>query len=179
MSETNNNIIESLCTRRSIRRYKPEQITDSELQAVLNAGMYAPTGMNRQDPWIVAVQNPSVLSRLTQMNAAIMGTTDNPYYDAPTVVLVFASSPESWRNSIQDASLVLGNMMNAAHAIGLGSCWINREAEMFMTDEGKFMMKEFGLPDGLVGVGAISLGYPDGEPKSPKPRKEGYCRVIK
>ena len=174
-----NDILKSLRERRSIRSYKPEQITDEELKAVLDAGTYAPTGMNYQDPWIVAVQNPDIIARLVRMNAAVMGSDGNPYYDAPTIVLVFASRPEKWKNGMADGSLVLGNMMNAAHAIGLGSCWINRELEMFDTDEGRDLMKQFGLPDGLMGVGAISLGYP-AKPNPPaRPRKDNYYHIIK
>ena len=84
-----------------------------------------------------------------------------------------------WANSVPDGSLVLGNMMNAAHAIGLGSCWINREREMFATAEGKALMQEFGLPEGLIGIGALALGYPAGPTRDPKPRKENYYRIVK
>ena len=174
-----NTVLTALKTRRSIRSYKAEQITDEELQAVLEAGTWAPTGMGFQDPWIVAVQDPAIREQLSRMNGKIMGTDTDPYYGAPTFVLVFASRPEKWRNAVQDASLVLGNMMNAAHSIGLGSCWINREREMFETEEGKALMKQWGLPDDLIGVGAIALGHPASEPKAPKPRKESYYRIIK
>ena len=106
-----------------------------------------------------------------------MGVTSNPYYDAPTIVLVFA--PADGANALQDGSCVLENMMIAAHAIGLGSCWINREREMFATEQGKALMKEMGLPNGLMGVGALALGYPEGEPAPEKPRKADYYRVIR
>ena len=174
-----NEILKSLRERRSIRAYKPEQITDEELKAVLDAGTYAPTGMNYQDPWIVAVQDPDIVAQLVRMNAAVMGKEGNPYYGAPTIVLVFASRPEKWANGTCDAALVLGNMMNAAHAIGLGSCWINREREMFDTDEGKELMRRFGLPEGLMGVGSISLGYPAVPLPAARPRKEQYYRIVK
>ena len=94
-------------------------------------------------------------------------------------MLVFGTDPAVWPNSLQDGSLVLGNMMLAAHAIGLGSCWINREREMFATAEGKALMQEFGLPDGLTGIGALALGYPAAPPRDPKPRKENYYRIVK
>lgn len=171
-----NKLLELIKTRRSCRRYRPVQIEDRELAAVLEAGTFAPTSMGRQDPWIVAVQRPDLLDRLARMNAEIMGSKGNPYYDAPTVVLVFA--PADSRNAVQDASCVLENMMLAAHALGLGSCWINREIEMFRTSEGHdLMVRELGLPEGLTGVGAISLGYPDGAASPCKPRKEGYVRI--
>ena len=174
-----NEVLKALRERRSVRAYKPEQITDDELKAVLEAGTYAPTGMGWQDPWIVAVQDPETVSRLVRMNAKVMGTAGNPYYGAPTIVLVFASPTEKVSFSVCDGSLVLGNMMIAAHAIGLGSCWINREREMFETDEGKELMKRFGLPDGLIGIGALALGYA-ANPLSPaKPRKSDYYRIVR
>ncbi len=171
------NFLEIIRTRRSYRSYKPEQITDEQLNAVLEAGTYAPTSRGLQSPFIVAIQIEALKARLAQMNAEIMGVTTNPYYDAPTYILVFV--PEDAPNGVQDASLVLENMMLAAHAQGLGSCWIHREREMFATEEGKELMAQWGLPEGLVGIGALSLGYPDGEPSPTKPRKEGYTRVIK
>ena len=179
-----NIVLQALKSRRSIRSYKPQQIKDEELNAVLEAGTYAPNGMGRQDSWIVAVQNPEILSQLRSMNAKLLGTSSDPYYGAPTIVLVFGSDPAKWRNSIQDASLVLGNMMNAAYAIGLGSCWINREMEMFATEEGKALMKKMGIPQelidaGLTGIGALALGYPQGEARPAKARKDNYYRIVK
>ena len=174
-----NEVLRALRERRSCRNYAPEQIKDDELQAVLEAGTWAPTAMGLQDPWIVAVQNPVLLERISRMNREVWGRDIDPFYGAPTYVLVFASSPENWKNGVQDASLVLGNMMLAAHAVGLGSCWINREREMFATDEGRALMAELGLPEGLIGVGALALGYPAAPPRDPKPRKENYYRVVK
>ena len=171
------NFLDIIRTRRSYRSYKPEQITDEQLNAVLEAGTYAPTSRGLQSPFIVAIQNEELKARLAQMNAEIMGVTTNPYYDAPTYVLVFV--PADAPNGIQDASLVMENMMLAAHAQGLGSCWIHREREMFATEEGKELMQQWGLPEGLVGIAALALGYPNGEPSPAKPRKEGYTRVIR
>lgn len=175
----NQAVLECLRTRRSVRKYRKEQISDEELRLVLEAGTWAPTAHGKQDPWIVAVQREDLMARLVKLNAEVLGSTGNPYYDAPTIVLVFGSQPEVWKNSVQDGSLVLGNMMNAAHAIGLGSCWINREMEMFSLPEGKALMKDLGVPEELMGIGALALGYADGEPREAKPRKEGYCRVIR
>ena len=174
-----NVVLQALRERRSCRSYKPEQITDEELQAVLEAGTWAPTAMGYQDPWIVAVQNPALLEKISRMNREVWGRDIDPFYGAPTYVLVFASNPEKWKNGVPDGSLVLGNMMLAAHAVGLGSCWINREREMFATDEGRALMAELGLPEGLIGIGALALGYPAAPPRAPKPRKENYYRVIK
>lgn len=120
----NNALLDLIKTRRSCRHYKAEQISDEELNAVLEAGTYAPTGHGKQDPVIVAVQNPELKARLAKMNAEVMGVDSNPYYDAPTYLLVFASEDNA--NAFQDGSCVLENMMLAAHALGLATCWINR-----------------------------------------------------
>ena len=143
----NNEFLEIIKTRRSCRQYKAEQITDEELKAVLEAGTYAPTSRGMQSPYIVAVQNDDVRKKLAEMNAHVMEVTSNPYYDAPTYVLVF--TPADANNPIQDGSCVLENMIS------------------------------FGLPEGLVGIGAISLGYPAKASDAPKPRKIDYYRVIK
>lgn len=172
-----NQFLEIIKTRRSCRHYKAEQITDEELSAVLEAGTYAPTGHGKQDPVIVAVQNDAIKVRLEKLNAAIMGVDSNPYYDAPTYLLVFASKDNA--NAFQDGSCVLENMMLAAHAIGLGTCWINREYQMFQTEEGQQIMKELGLDRNLIGIGALSLGYPSREPRPAAPRKEGWTKIVK
>lgn len=172
-----NDFLEMIRTRRSCRKYADRQISDAELAAVMEAGTFAPTAMGAQSPFIVAVQNAEQRAALSRMNAEVMGVGSDPYYGAPTFILVFA--PAGGKNAVQDGSCVLENMMLAAHALGLGSCWINREREMFATPEGLALMKEWGLPDGLMGVGALSVGYPDGGVKPAKPRKEGYARVVK
>lgn len=172
-----NEVLKAIKERRSIRRYKNEQITDEELKTVLEAGTWAATGHGSQEPFIIAVQNPETCAKLRKMNAEVMGVESDPYYGAPTIVIVLAR--EDNPNNIKDGSLVLGNMMLAAHSIGLSSCWINREDTMFASDEGKLMMKEWGLPEGLIGVGALSLGYASSHPHTVKARKEDYYRIIK
>lgn len=179
METLNNPVLNALKERRSVRQYSPRQITDEELQAVLEAGTFAPTSMGRQDPWIVAVQNPEQVALLARLNARVLGSDSNPYYDAPTLVLVFASDSPDRPNAPLDAALVLGNMMNAAHAIGLGSCWIHREKEIFSSREGQDLMRQWGLPEGLMGVGALALGYPAGGQSVAKPRKANYYRIVK
>ena len=174
-----NAVLDAIKGRRSIRKYKAEQITDDELQTVLEAGTYAPTGKNLQSPFIVAVQSPELVGRLVRMNAEIMGKEGNPYYGAPTIVLVFVPLPEINKNAVQDGSLVLGTMMLAAHSIGLASCWINREREMFSTPAGQSLMRELGVPEGYMGIGALSLGYSSIPLPKPLPRKENYYKVVK
>lgn len=177
MPMIDNIILRTLRERRSIRKYRDEQITDDELEAVLRAGTFAPTSRGQQSPYVVAVQNVEICGRLRRMNASVMGVESDPYYGAPTIVLVFV--PADHPNGLYDGTCVMANMMIAAQAIGLGSCWIHREAEMFATDEGRELMRAFGLPDGLRGVGALALGYPDGAPADPKPRKDDYTRIVR
>lgn len=167
---------ECLLNRRSIRKYKSAQITDEELNLVLEIGTWAPTAMNKQSPKIVAVQDKGDIALMSSLNAKIWGTETDPFYGAPTVVIVFADGEN--KNGVQDASLVLGNLMNGAYAAGLGSCWINRAKETFETPEGRELMKKWGVDDRYVGVGNCILGYAAEEP-APKPRKEDYCIIVK
>lgn len=167
-----NETLNTLKTRRSCRKYLPQQITDAELEAVLEAGVWAPTAMNRQSPIIVVVQDEETRALLSRMNAAIMGTGQDPMYGAPTILVVLADANN--RCAVQDGSLVLGNLMNAAASIGLGSCWINRAKEEFESEEGKALLRKWGIEGEWIGVGHCILGYPDGPLPAPKPRKEGY-----
>lgn len=165
---------EKLLTRRSVRKYTAEQVSDAQLDAVMEAGLYAPTAKNNQKPVMVAVRDKATRDRLSEMNAAVMGVDFDPFYGAPCVIVVLADPAfPTW---IDDGSLVLGNLMNAAHALGLGSCWINRARECFDTPEGKELLKAWGLPETYRGVGNCILGFP-AETPNPKPRLDG--RIIK
>ena len=170
-----NNTGTDIMNRRSIRKYKPEQISREELDTVLQAGICAPTGMNRQSPLVIAVQNKEVRDRLSRMNAAVLGTDRDPFYGAPTVVVVLADANSP--HAVQDGSLVMGNLMNAANAIGLGSCWVNRAKEVFDSAEGKSLLAQWGVEGDVIGVGNCILGYPDENPAM-KPRKPDYIRYI-
>lgn len=165
-------VLEALKNRRSVRRYKPEQIRDEELKAVLEAGSYAPTGMGMQSPKIVVVQEPELIKKLSRMNAAVMGTDSDPFYGAPTVLVVLAD-PER-PTCVEDGSLVMGNLMNAAYTVGLGSCWIHRARQVFASPEGKELLRQWGIPERYVGVGHCILGYADGDLPTAKPRKDDY-----
>ena len=164
-------------TRRSCRKYTAQQVSDEALHSITEAGLYAPSGHGKQDPVIVVVQDETMKAQLVAMNAAVMGVTSNPFYDAPTYILVFASADN--KNAFQDGSCVLENMMLAAHALGLGTCWINREHEMFATEEGKALMKTMGLREGLIGIGALSIGHPAAPAKPAAERKMGRVVIIK
>lgn len=172
--------LEVLYNRRSIRQFKPEQIKDEELDAVLKAGIYAPTGRGLQTPLIVAVQNKEDVETLNRLSAEIMGREGKPYYGAPTIILVFYTNRAmNEMFGIIDASAATTNMLNAAYAIGLGSCWIHRCHEIFEGDEGKVLLKKWKIEEPVVGVASIALGYADMPNPEPKPRREGYIVKIK
>ena len=151
----------------------PEQIREEALAAILEAGTYAPTGMGRQSPVIVAVQDPETRNALSRMNAAVMGRDGDPFYGAPTVVVVLAD-PEIG-TYLYDGVLVMGNLMNAAQAVGVDSCYIFRAKEVFETAEGKALLRKWGIPEHYVGIGNCILGYgaPGGKQEA-APRKENY-----
>ncbi len=154
-----NEVIRALIERRSVRSYRPEKIKEEELAAILNAGLYAPSGMNRQPVVTVAVEDKATRDKLSAMNAAVMGTDGDPFYGAPVVVVVLADVSKSG-TALEDGCLVMQNLMLAAHSLGVGSCWIHRAKQMFETAEGKALLKEWGLTEDYVGIGNCILGYP-------------------
>ena len=165
--------LKNLLERRSIRKYDTErQVPKELLDTVLLAGQYAPTAMGKQSPKIVVVQNKEVRDCISEMNDEVWGRGIDPFYGAPTIIVVFADS--NIPTYVQDGSLVLGNMMNAAHAVGLGSCWINRAKEVFLTEKGKELMAKWGLGENYIGVGNLALGFAVGDDPKPAPRKEDY-----
>lgn len=167
-----NETIKTLLERRSIRKFKPEQIKEDELKAILDAGMYAPSGANQQSALFVVVQDQQMLKKLSAMNAAVLKKDIDPYYKAPTVVLVFAD--KSKVTPVEDATLALGNMFNAAASLGVGSCWIHRTRQMFETDEGKDLLRKWGITGDYIGVGSCILGYPDCEHPKAAARKDNF-----
>lgn len=168
-----NETLKVLRERRSIRKYKAEQIRNEELDAILEAGTWAPSGMGLQPSVMVVVQDPETIAYMSALNAQIQGRPGtDPFYGAPTVVVVLADGETP--NWMRDGSLVMGNLMNAAWALGVGSCWINRALELFDMPEGKALLEKWGLPGTLRGVGNCVLGYIDGDVPAPKPRKDGY-----
>jgi len=166
-----NQVTKALTQRRCVRAYQARQVSKEALDNVLQAGIYAPSGNGRQPLRLVVVQDPALLRKLSQMNAAVMGKDTDPLYGAPTAVIVFADGDISTYQA--DGSLVMGNLMNAAYAEGFGSCWINRAKEMFETAEGKALMAAWGVPEGFVGIGICILGIPAGGPPEAAPRKPG------
>lgn len=166
-----NEAIQNMLTRRSVRAYKPEQILREQLNAVLEAGEYAPTGGGRQSPVIVVIQDKETIAALSKLNAAVMGADTDPFYGAPTVLVVLADGKRS--TCVEDGACVLCNLMNAAHAVGLGSCWIHRAKEVFASEAGKQYLKMWGLSEDYIGVGHCILGYADAAPEA-APRKADY-----
>ena len=170
MNEAYTNLLE----RRSIRKYSDRPVSDELLDAVLKAGIYAPSGMNTQGVRLVAVRDPETVAYLSKLNAAVMNADRDPFYGAPCVIVVLYD-PSCFTGK-EDASLVLGNLMEAAHAVGLGSCWIHRAYQVFESPEGKELLRKWGLPETLTGVGNCILGYAAQTPEA-KPRAEG--RIVK
>lgn len=170
-----NEIIQNMLTRRSIRKYRPDPVPQELLNEVLTAGEYAATGMGRQSPIILAVTDKAVRDELSAINAKIMGRDGDSFYGAPAVLVVLAD--KSVPTHVYDGTLVMGNLMNAAHAVGLGSCWIHRAKETFELPEGKAILAKLGIEGDYEGIGNLIIGYPD-EVKEAKPRKDNYVYYI-
>lgn len=173
-----NTTLEDLKTRRSVRAYIPDKMPEKELlDHIIEAGTYAPTGRGMQSPIIIAVTDKAVRDKLSRMNAEVMGTNSDPFYGAPVVLIVLAD--RRFPTYIYDGSLVMGNLLNATHAVGLAGCWIHRAKEIFDSAEGKAMLKEWGIEGDYEGIGFCIAGYPaNSQQPTPKPRKPNYVHYI-
>lgn len=168
--------MEVLLTRRSIRNFNDKSIPEDVLNKILEAGTYAPTAMGMQKPIIIAITDKKVRDEVSRENAKIMGREGtDPFYGAPVILLV---AVENYPNAVYDGSCVMDNLLNAAWAMGVGSCWIHRAKEELESDFGKKLLKSLGIFGDYIGVGHAALGYFDGEPPLPKPRKENYIYRI-
>lgn len=170
-------VINNMKTRRSIRKYKPDMIPEDVLNRIIEAGTYAATGMGKQSPIIIAVTNKEIRDKFSKMNAEIMGVDSDPFYGAPVVLIVLADKARP--TYVYDGSLVMGNLMLAAHAEGIGSCWIHRAKEEFESAEGKAFLKSLGIEGDYEGIGHCVLGYTDGEEPKAMPRKENCVYCVK
>lgn len=168
MNEVMNNIL----TRRSVRRYKPEPVERGLIDTVIEAGLYAASGMNRQSTIFIPVTDRALRDRLSAMNAAVMGREGiDPFYGAPAVIIVLADRTAP--TYVYDGALAMGNMMLAAHSLGLASCWVHRAKEEFESAEGREILESLGIHGDYEGIGHLILGYADGEYPAPAPRAEG------
>ena len=172
-----NETLKTLEDRRSCRCYKDELIEDEKLEAILKAGTYAATGMNRQSPIMIAVTNSKMRDKLSKLNASFLNSDTDPFYGAPELIIVLAKADVS--THVYDGSLVMGNLMNAAESLGVKSCWIHRAKEMFASEEGKAILKDLGIEGEYEGIGNLILGYSDCGKIEAKPRKENYIYYIR
>lgn len=172
-----NETLATLLSRRSVKKYKSTPVEECYLDAILAAGMNAPTGKNRQSPIMVVLTKKEDIDAVERLNAEALGARDShPFYGAPVVVVVLAD--KSWFTYKEDGSLVIGNMLNAAHSLGIGACWIHRAREVFDSEEGKALLRKWGIPDGYEGIGNCVIGYADGELPPEKPKKKDYIYRV-
>ncbi len=168
--------LKTLKTRRSCRAYKPERVEAKKIDAIVEAGTYAATGMGKQSPIIIVVQDQEVRDKLSKMNAEIMGVDFDPFYGAQDLLIVLANKDVP--TYIYDGSLVMGNLMNAAADLGVSSCWIHRAKEEFESEYGKELLKKLGIEGNYEGIGHLVLGYAAKEAADPAPRKADYVYTI-
>jgi nitroreductase len=168
--------LEGILSRKSVKKYKSDAVPKEILEKILEAGKAAPTGRNLQAPIILAVTNRQVRDELSKINAEVMGAEGtDPFYGAPVVLVVLAK--KEIRTRVYDGSLVMGNMLLAAHALGLGACWIHRARETFELPAGKALLEKLGITEEYEGIGNCVIGYADAEPQA-KPKKEDWVYYI-
>ena len=175
MNETINNIK----TRRSIRRFKPDPVPQEILDQIIEAGLYAPSSMGKQNTIILQITDSDLRDEISRMNCEIGGWEKgfDPFYNAPAILVVLAK--KDWRNRVYDGSLVMGNLMLAAHSLGLGSCCIHLAKEEFETNRGKSLLKSLGINEEYEGIGHCALGFTDGEYPAPPEIQSGRIYCIK
>ena len=173
-----NETLKVLETRRSCRNFDREKmVPEEDIQAIVKAGTYAATGMGRQSPIIIAVTNQELRDKLSAENAKIMGTDTDPFYGAPVILIVLAD--KSVPTYMYDGSLVMGNLMNAAESLGINSIWIHRAKEEFESEEGKALLKKWGIEGDYEGIGHLVLGYAAAPLKEAAPRKADYVYYVR
>lgn len=172
-----NEIIKNIITRRSIRKYKPDMIPEEMINEIVKAGTYAPSGLGTQSPVILVIINKEMRDKLSELNARVTDRVGDPFYGAPVILVVLAE--KKYMTHVQDGSVVMENLMLAAHSLGIGSCWIHGAKEEFELPEGKEILKNLGIAGEFEGIGHCILGYAEGvEPKA-VPRKDTYVYYIK
>ncbi len=169
-----NETIKTLTDRKSCKSYLDKHIDRSSLEQIVNTGLNAPSGMNRQTPIIVAVSDDATVKKLSELNAAVMGMGNDPFYGAMDVLIVLARKEGTY---IYDGSLTMGNLLNAAFSMGLGCCWIHRAKEVFEGTEGKALLQKWGISDDVEGIGFCVVGHPKDE-KAKTAIKDGRAYYI-
>ena len=171
--------MEKLKSRRSIRKYKPDASPQDILDQIIKAGLYAANGMGYQNTIIVQITNKDIRDKISKMNCEIGGWKEgfDPFYGAPAMLIVLAK--KDWANRVYDVSIVIGNLMLAAHELGVGSCWIHRAKEEFETEWGKELLKSLGIEEEYEGIGHCALGYAEGNIPKTAPRKENRVFYVK
>lgn len=174
MAET----LKTIKSRRSVKNFKSDMIPKDILDKIIEAGTYAPSGRGMQSPIIIAVTNKELRDKLSKMNSKIAGMNEDfdPFYNAPVCLVVLANKEKP--TYIYDGTLVMENLMLAAHDLGIGSCWIHRAKEEFESEEGKEILNSLGIKGDYEGIGHCVLGYANGE-LSPQPkRKDNYVYYV-
>ena len=167
-------VLKAMEERRSIRKYKADMVPQEIIDKIIEAGLYAASGKGTQNTIIIQVTNKELRDKISEMNCKIGGWEEgfDPFYGAPAMLIVLAK--KDWPTGIYDGSLVMGNLMLAAHNLGIGSCWIHRAKEEFESEEGKQILSDLGVTGEYEGIGHCILGYPDEEIEEAKPRKDDY-----
>lgn len=171
-------LLEKIETRRSIRKFKNTMIPRDVIDQIIKAGTYAATGRNHQGCKIICVTNPELRNQLSEVNRQIGGWQEgfDPFYGAPVVLIVLAD--KNWPTHVYDGSLVMGNLMLAAHELGIGSCWIHRAKEEFEMEIGQQILRDLNIEGEWEGIGHCVLGYPDGDYPATPERKEDWVHYI-
>ncbi len=172
-------ILDVIVSRRSAKKYKQDSVPQELVEKVVKAGSYAPSGMNRQSPIILAVTNKKVRDQLSTLCARLRGMPEgaDPFYGAPVALVVLAD--KNILTYVYDGSVVMQNMLLEAHSLGLGACWIHMAKEMFENSEGKALLTSLGINGDYEGIGTCILGYPDCDLNRDIPRKDNYIYYIK
>lgn len=172
-----NPITQNIITRRSCRSYTAEAVPDEIINQIVEAGLYAASGRGKQTPVVIVVKDKSIRDKLSALNSKYdPGHRDDPFYGAPVVLCVLA--PKNSSTAVEDGSLVIGNMMLAAHSLGMGSCWIHRAKEVFDDPEGKPILNNLGLSDEYIGIGNCVIGHIKNINPDIIPRKDGRVFYI-
>ena len=167
-----NEIIKAMEDRRSVRKFKPDMPAKADIEQIIEAGLYAANGRGRQCAIVIAVTNKELRDRIAEDNRKIGGWNEgfDPFYGAPVILIVLAE--KSWPTAVHDGSLVMGNLMLAAHSLGLGSIWIHRAKEEFESEGYRQLLSDLGVEGEWLGVGHCAVGYADGEVPAPAKRRE-------